>query len=69
MNVVDSPFHLVCKHSIHVRDDLDGHVDQALAEDQADVGVGLRKEGLQGCMEGGVGDRRFFEGVTCDGFY
>ena len=68
-HVIDSPFHLVCEHGVHVRDDLNRHVDQALAEDETNMGVGLRKEGLEGSVERVVGSRSFFEGVIRDSFY
>ena len=35
--VVKGPLDLVCEHTVHVRHDLDRHVDEALGEDEAKV--------------------------------
>jgi hypothetical protein len=36
-HVINGPLDFVCQHAIHRRDDLHGHIDQTLAEHQADV--------------------------------
>lgn len=53
--VLDGPGHLLKQHVVHGRDDLGGHVDHSLGQDQADRGHwGLRDELVQG-GKGGVG--------------
>jgi hypothetical protein len=54
---------------VYMCDDLDRHVDQALAEDKANAGLGLRKEGLECGVEGGSVVDVFFESAIGDGFY
>ena len=41
--LIESPLYFVREHPVHVRHDLDRHVDQALTDDKADVAVVLRK--------------------------
>ena len=36
-DLLNGPFYFVDQHAVHVWDDLDRHVDEALAEDEADV--------------------------------
>ena len=46
--VVEGPLDLVGEHAVHVGHDLDGHVDEPLGEDEADVGLGVGpEEGLE----------------------
>ena len=46
--VVEGPLNLVGEHAVHVGHDLDGHVDEPLGEDEADV---VRRVGAEEGLE------------------
>ena len=48
---------------------MDGHIDQTLAENEADMGLRLREERLERFVERGVVARRRREEVVGNGFY
>src|ERR1700722_2633287 len=54
--IFDGPLEFVRQHAIHGRDYLDGHVDEAFADNEADMfcAHGWIKERLEGRVEGGV---------------
>lgn len=52
--VLDRPGNLLEQHVVHGRDDLGGHVDHALGQDEADWGDGGLREELAEGGEGGV---------------
>lgn len=44
-HIVESPLDLVREHTVHVRHDLHGHVDETLREDEANVVRGRQTVG------------------------
>lgn len=50
-HVVVRPLDFIGKHPVHGRDDLHGHVDQALAEDEANVICTPEAFGTQQCLQ------------------
>jgi len=66
-HIINGPFNLVIQHTIHRGNNLHRHVDEAFAEHESDMVLGL-EERLEGGVEGLVRDG-FLEHVGCEGLY
>ena len=55
-HLVESPLNFVYKHAVHVRHNLDGHVDEPFRKDETDMVCGVwAEESLKFGVKDGVG--------------